>query len=130
MKDIKGFEGRYAVTMDGKIWSYPKRYQGHHNGKFLATKEHRGYLFVVLCKDKKNSNYPIHRLVAEAHLKKVFGLREVNHINGIKKDNRVENLEWCNRSMNTKHAWKTGLCKGKFGVENPNYKHGKYIKTK
>ena len=54
----------------------------------------------------------VHRLVAETWLDNPNHYREVNHINGDKDDNRVENLEWATRSQNIRHAWRTGLNKG------------------
>ena len=55
----------------------------------------------------------VHRLVAETWLDNPNHYREVNHINGDKDDNRVENLEWTTRSQNLRHAWRTGLNKGR-----------------
>lgn len=68
-----------------------------------------GYLYVVLSLNGKTTNNKIHRLVASAFIPNPENKREVNHINGIKTDNRVENLEWNTRSENIRHAHKTGL---------------------
>lgn len=110
MKDIPGFENKYAVTRDGKVWSYPKQnggnYPGCTKGKWLKQTIIRGWLFCCLGASRR---YPIHRLVAITYIQKVEGKNDVNHINGIKTDNRVENLEWVTRSENVKHAWKNGL---------------------
>ncbi len=57
----------------------------------------------------KNHKGRIHRLVAETFLDNPMGYKEVNHINGIKHDNRVENLEWCTKSGNEKHKVLNGL---------------------
>ena len=93
MKDIKGYEGRYAVTKDGQVWSYK-------NNIFLTPYEDRkGYLMVCLG-DKKN--YRIHRLVAETFIPNPNNYDTVDHINNDKKDNRVENLQWMTRENNTR----------------------------
>jgi hypothetical protein len=58
-----------------------------------------------------SKSYKVHRLVAECFIPKVEGKTQVNHKNGIKSDNRIENLEWCNNSENQKHSWAMGLIK-------------------
>lgn len=71
-----------------------------------------GYLYVGLWIDGVQKNRFIHKLVAQAFLPNPLNLPEVNHINGVKSDNRVENLEWCTRSENNCHAYATGLKRG------------------
>ena len=68
-----------------------------------------GYQHVILCLNGKHKSKLIHRLAADAFLPNPEYKRTVNHINGDKKDNRVENLEWASDSENIKHAFKTGL---------------------
>ncbi len=67
-----------------------------------------GYVRVSLCKENKIKAHKIHRLVAE-HFLKPSEYKVVNHIDGNKENNSVENLEWCNASQNRKHACDTGL---------------------
>ncbi len=71
-----------------------------------------GYAFVILCVDRQRKQKYIHRLVAEAFVFGYFADAEVNHKNGIKTNNVVWNLEWCSRSENLRHAYKTGLNPG------------------
>lgn len=105
MKDIKGYEGQYAVTADGRVWSY------HRNIFLTHWNEKKGYKRVGLRNKYKQSErkcFLVHRLVAEAFLPNLFDKAEVNHKNSIRDDNRVENLEWATRSENNAHAWKYG----------------------
>jgi hypothetical protein len=95
----------YAITKDGEVFSL------RFNRKLTPCINSSGYTQVVLCKDLKYKNYTIHRLVAEAYVKNVNNYKIVNHINGIKSDNRMENLEWVTASQNVKHAFHTGLKK-------------------
>lgn len=105
MKDIAGYEGQYAVTEDGKVWSYKR------NSFLSPNRIYSGYLRVGL-RDSKNGQkrkaHSIHRLVAIAYIENPEGKEEVNHKNGVRYDNRVENLEWATRSENNQHAWTHG----------------------
>lgn len=107
MKDIEGYEGRYAITEDGKVWSYPKIVKGGHRGKWLKqTLDTDGYLTVHLFLGSRNKRIQakVHRLVANAYLPNPDNLPAVNHLNGNKADNRSENLEWTTHSENMAHA--------------------------
>lgn len=87
-KDIKGYEGLYQVSNVGQV----KSLKSNKILKLAFT--HDGYLRVCLCKNGKKRNFLISRLVAEAFLPNEEDLPEVDHINGVRTDNRVANLQW------------------------------------
>ena len=94
MKDIKGYEGLYAVTSCGKIWSY-------RNKKFLKpSKDEGGYLRVNLYKNGNCENKKIHRLVAEAYIPNPNNYDTVDHIDFNTTNNYVNNLQWMSRNEN------------------------------
>lgn len=113
-KPIKGYEGLYEISDSGQVVSCERITS---DGKRLKRKLINGghfsntYRFVCLRKGGVNRNCSIHRLVAEAFIPNPLNLPEVNHKDGNKLNNCVENLEWCNRSDNLKHAVEIGLVK-------------------
>ena len=70
-----------------------------------------------MSKNDKMYSRRVHRLVANAFIKNTKNYKEVNHIDGNKKNNKVENLEWCNRSQNMQHAVRLGLKPKKYKKE-------------
>jgi len=115
LKSIKSYEN-YFINKKGEIFN--------KNKKLTPTKNKGGYLLINLYKNKKYYTKYIHRLVAETFITNLRSYPQVNHINGIKTDNRVENLEWCTQSENMCHAYKNNLreafptWKNKFGQEH------------
>ena len=115
-KDIKDFEGLYQVSNLGRVKSLGKSWD-LQNGKSFSKPEKImiggfntfGYRHVTLMKNNKQYCKKIHRLVAEAFLDNPNNYPQVNHKNGIKTDNYVSNLEWCNQSHNMQHALSIGL---------------------
>ena len=80
-----------------------------------------GYCRVHISHKGVQYKFLVHRLVAEAFILNPKRLPEVNHIDGNKQNNSVDNLEWCTRSQNTSHAFKTGL-RNYNGCKNPHSK--------
>lgn len=118
-RDIDGFEGMYQVSDLGRVRSlertvkmvrYGKEYDMHHKGRILKTIVMKdGYESIQIFKDSKHHTYKVHRLVAKAFLPNPDNLPEVNHKDGNKCNNTSENLEWCTRGHNIRHAFKNGL---------------------
>lgn len=126
-KPIKGYEGLYEVSDVGEVKALKRTI---NQGKCHRTwEEHivkfsvdgNGYFRTNLAKDGVNKTVKVHRLVAEAFIPNPSNLPEVNHIDGNKQNNHVENLEWCSRSENLKHAVEIGL-KRLDGEFNPGHK--------
>lgn len=99
MKDIKGYEGLYAITSCGKVWSYKRKI-------FLKPhKEKGGYLRVCLCKNGSKKPYLVHRLVLETYCPvEDMDKLEVNHIDENKEHNYLNNLEWMSHKENTNYG--------------------------
>lgn len=110
IKDIEGYEGRYAVTDDGRVWSYPKKTGNNRSGRWLKISYSGLYHKVGLYDENMVCRHlNLHRLLAQAYIPNPDNLPQVNHINGDKTDNRLENLEWVTASQNSQHKWDTGL---------------------
>lgn len=93
----------------------------------IYTKEN-GYQRVILSLDERGKYYYVHRLVAELFIPNPDNLPCVNHKDGNKSNNFVDNLEWCTRSENEKHAWRIGL-KNKNTLGTKGEKHGMHKLT-
>lgn len=125
-KPVKGYE-KYEVSSLGNARSYKKTLKSY---KQLKPIERKGYLRIYM----SGKFHTLHKIIAEAFLKKPKGKEYVNHLDGVKTNNKVENLQWCNRSENMTHSYEIGL--NKTGKEHSQSKalnifdlEGKYITT-
>lgn len=111
-KEIDGYKERYKISSLGRVKSINP--QNHREDLILLKPSltTKGYYKVSLFNNGKEWQPSIHRLVAKAFIPNPENKPCVNHINGIKTDNRVENLEWCTHSENLRHAVDNGLKKG------------------
>lgn len=134
-KDIKGYEGCYQISNLGNTKSLERYVNTNGNSKRLVkekilkkTIDNTGYYVVSLWKNNKHSRPHVHRLVAETFIINQNNKPYINHIDGDKLNNNINNLEWCTPKENNIHAYQLGL--------NPSCKkvnqydlNGNYIKT-
>jgi hypothetical protein len=117
MVDIIGYEGLYAITSCGKVWSYKYK-------KFLKPgrcNDKNPYQKVYLYDNYKRKICYVHQLVAQAYLENPYGYKEVNHKDENKLNNCVSNLEWCSRLYNNTYGHrleKTKITKSKRRLNN------------
>ena len=98
MRDIKDFEGLYAVTSCGRVYSYKRK-------RFLQPYlNSNGYYYVTLMKDNNRYQFRLHRLVADTYIPNPNNLETVDHIDNCKEHNYVGNLQWMTREENTMKA--------------------------
>ena len=129
-KNIKNYEGLYQVSNFGNVRSLDRSVNcGIKNNNIVIKKGKllkqnlniHNYLQVHLSKNNKSKMVTVHRLVAETFIPNIENKSQINHIDGNKQNNRVDNLEWCTAKENILHSWKTGLSK--------SYKHPKGVLT-
>lgn len=132
-KDIAGYEGLYQINNYGDVKSL--NYGNTKKEKILKPHNNDGYYDVTLYKHGKHKQYKIHRLVAQNFIPNPKNKPQVNHKDGNKINNNVNNLEWVTNSENIKHAFKTNLHKKYYGSDHNNAKkikqytlEGKFIK--
>lgn len=111
-KKIDGYEGLYEISNFGNVKSIPRNGTQVKTEKILKKYITRcNYLVVVLSKQNKPKRIQIHRLVAKSFIPNPENKPCINHKDGNKHNNYVDNLEWCTYSENLKHAYKANLRK-------------------
>lgn len=114
-KDVQGYEGYYQVSNLGRVKNLERKIPSGYCMRTIPERVLKnnvnefGYLYVILYKDTKPKKHKIHRLVANAFIDNPESKRCVNHIDGNKQNNCVENLEWATHSENMKHASEKNL---------------------
>lgn len=120
IRNIFGYEGYYQIADNGNVFSCEREIKiKSRKGKdfFIKYKAKKmklhlgnnGYKYIMFSKDNHQKVYLVHRLVAIAFISNPENKPEVNHIDGNKSNNNVLNLEWVNKSENSKHAFRMGF---------------------
>ena len=111
-KDVVGYEGFYQVSNLGnvkRVGSFRGVNKAYLNNYYLKPKDNgKGYYRIKLTVNNKSKRVMLHRIIAEAFISNPNNYPYINHINAIRKDNRLENLEWCTQGQNCLHSVKMG----------------------
>ena len=134
-KDVIGYEGYYKASNLGRVKSLD-RISNSNGGEFIKKEKmlkpsvNKGYLQVHLWGDSIKEVKKIHRIVAIAFIENNENKPQINHKDGNKENNHVNNLEWCSNSENQKHAYANGLKDAKFSSKRVKQysKDGEYIR--
>jgi hypothetical protein len=118
-KPVHGFESYYEISTLGRVRSLIFRQNSRWSKVVnliprikimkLTTNKVSGYIYISLRKNKKVFTFSLHRLLALHFIDNPFDKKEVNHINGLKTDNRLQNLEWVTAKENTTHYIENNL---------------------
>jgi hypothetical protein len=116
MEVWKNIDDYYRVSNLGNVESCKSGYWK----PIKKIKLPKGYIYIGLSNNNKTKHHYVHRLVANAFISNPLSKATVNHINGIKDDNRVENLEWATQAENNKHSYDSGIKKPTNQLGNKN----------
>lgn len=118
-REIHEYNGAYMISNKGRV----KSTNYNHTGKeqlLKLNKDLNGYIKVELCKNNIKKKWFVHRLVAFSFIENIYNKPFINHINGVRADNRCENLEWCTAKENMYHSLhimnRVPNTKGKFNI--------------
>lgn len=114
-KDIEGYEGAYQISNFGRVKALARPIPGaYKNREFIKKTTHDtyGYSIVGLSINGKSNTYTVHRLVAKAFVPNPNGLKEVNHKDENKDNNRADNLEWCTTQYNLTYGHRLDCARG------------------
>ena len=122
--DIDGFVGIYAVSNFGRIKSIGRiMWRGNRyylsKTKIMSQNKCEGYNIVMFYSENSRKNYRVHRLIAKAFIPNIRNKPQINHKNGIRDDNRIDNLEWTDQSENMAHCRNVLNKRVTSGSENP-----------
>jgi hypothetical protein len=120
-KYILGYGERYKISSLGRMASLARKdSMGRDvNERILSQNIAHGYFYVDLCLEGDRKRYFIHRLVAQYFVKNPLNKPEVNHIDGNKQNDCMQNLEWVTSSENKLHSYRIGLQKRRPGIKHP-----------
>jgi hypothetical protein len=127
-KDIIGYEGYYQISNLGRVKSLDRivdnrRGQFLRKGRFLKPyKSTKAYMLLGLCVNGKMKAFTFHRILAKHFIPNPENKKEINHKNGVRDDNRLENLEWVTGSENIRHSFKVLKRKKMTGEKHPMHK--------
>lgn len=116
IKQIKGYEGLYTISTNGDVFSL------YTNKKLKIANNGNGYMSVMLYKNKIGTRFYIHRLVGLHFIENYDNKPQINHKDGDKSNNNVDNLEWCTILENSIHSYKE---LGRIGVRGEDNKLSK-----
>jgi hypothetical protein len=117
-KDIMGYESIYQVSNLGKVKSLDRLLINKNNRKYIlkgaflkSSYDKRGYLIYQLSKNNIKKTLKLHRILGKTFIENPNNLSEINHIDGNKNNNSLNNLEWCTTQHNISEAFNMGLMK-------------------
>ncbi len=128
-KPVRNYEELYKVSNLGRVYRIGAHVKRLNHLMYVPVRmmgsldNGKGYLRIKLTKENKSKRIMLHRIIAEAFIPNPQNKRCVNHLDGNKKNNCIENLEWCTHSENVNHSIKIGT----FHMSHPNKRINKTL---